>query len=83
LELTDAATHRGIFIHKSFLRLLTPRPADLPLTFTHSPIDDTSPIPGSPIAWIVDAVAIVHTPHGQVVIPKSVRDAIAIDVCQP
>ena len=55
-------------------------PTNLPLTFTHGPIDQPAPVPGAAVGWIVDAVRVIHAPQGQVVIPISLCYSISIQV---
>jgi len=60
-----------------------PRPADLPLPFTHCPIDDSTPIPGTLILRIADTAGTIHASQGQVGIPVGVRRTIIVDIRHP
>jgi len=57
-----------------------PRSADLSLPFTHRPIDDPAPIPGSLVLGIADTAGIIHAPQGEVGIPIGIRRAIVVDI---
>lgn len=60
-----------------------PRPADLSLSFTHCPIDDPTPIPGTLILGTADTARLIHASQGQVGIPVGVRRTIIVDICHP